>query len=45
MKQEKWIYKVCFIDNLEETLNTINTNKLLANVLNLDGYFLIVWEE
>ena len=49
MKQQKFIYKVVpNIDELERILNTVNTEKIMANVIELGDMtyrFLIVWED
>lgn len=48
MKEQKFIYKVIQgVQELETALNSINTNLLVANVIELDAYqaFIIVWEE
>ena len=48
MKQQKFIYKVIQgVQELESALNSVNTNLLCANVIELDAYqcFIIVWEE
>jgi hypothetical protein len=50
MKETGYIYKIVERynvpqDTLEETLNTVNTDKLLANVIELEYAFIIVWEK
>jgi hypothetical protein len=47
MKQEEYLYKVVPLEELEETLNNVNTNRLLANIISIEEYRLvvIVWDK